>query len=172
VLVSCAMRGILLLGFLVALGCAGRATSVAEVGGASSASGSGAGGDSAGAAAGGASAGTSDAGGAPCEFHCPSPFLELQLAVMSSAGIGEVSGVQATLSGPVTVPLNCGGFAGTTYCSPTEGGPAGSYSLEVTAPGFGPQTVNATVTFTPAQRCGCASASLDPSLVTLNPTRL
>jgi hypothetical protein len=138
--------------------------------------GSTAGGDaSAGSANGGASTGGAlGSGGASCLLQCPSPFLELQLAVMSSAGIGEVSGVQATLLGnSVTVPLNCSGFAGTTYCFPTEGGPEGVYLLEVTAPGFQTAVVSITVTFTPSQGfCGCASASANPSTVTINPTRL
>lgn len=168
--------------------------SAAEAGGASSASGSGAGGASAGSSAvsgsdaaasagwstggdnsagwstGGGSAGTSGSG--PCGFLCPSPFLELQLAVLSSAGIGEVSGVEATLLGPVTVQLECTGFAGTTRCLPTEGAPEGIYLLEATAPGFQTAVVSVTVTFTPAEGCGCATASAYPSLITLNPTRL
>jgi hypothetical protein len=92
---------------------------------------------------------------------------------MSSTGIGEVSGVRATLlGGSVTVPLSCSGFAGTTYCFPTEGGPEGVYLLEVMAPGFQTAVVSITVTFTPSQGCGCASASANPSMVTINPTRL
>lgn len=168
------MRAISLLGFVLALGCGGRAMSVAEAGGASSASGSSArssagGNASAGWSEGGAGAGTSGSG--PCGILCPSPFIELQLAVLSSAGIGEVSGVQATLLGPVTVQLNCGGFAGTTRCFPREGAPEGVYLLEATAPGFQTAVVSVTVTFTPAEGCGCASASANPSLITLNPTR-
>jgi hypothetical protein len=84
------MRAISLLGFVLALGCGGRAMSVAEADGASSASGSSAGGASAGSSAvsgsnAGASAGSSAGGNAsagisgsgPCAVLCPSPFIEL-----------------------------------------------------------------------------------------------
>jgi hypothetical protein len=179
------MRSIAMLVFLL-LGCAGRATSSAEAGGgslasggttgdagagATSVSGGAAGNASAGASAGGASASASGQGAVQCESACPSPLLGIQLAVMSSAGPGEVSGVQATLAGPVTVHLSCSSFAQTTSCFPTAGGPEGSYVLQVTAPGFAPVAVDATVMFTPAQGCGCGFATLEPSLVTLNPLR-
>ena len=182
------MREIPLLGFLVALGCAGKATSGVEMGG-ESGSGSSAGGAGNGSAgdgsAGNGSAGNASAGNASvgsstgeagvsvqCGIRCSSPFLQLQMGVISSAGIGEIRGVQATLIGPVTAPLNCSGFAGTTRCFPTEGAPEGIYLLEANAPGFQTAVVSITVTFTPAEGCGCASASAYPSLVALNPARL
>ena len=190
------MRSVSLLGLLLlASGCGGRAASVAETGGmsaggnapdgdsgGSSASAGTAGDAGAGATAGGAAgdAGTGSSTGAtgaagqgpgPCNIPCASPLAGIHLAIISSAGPGEVPGAQAVMSGPVTVSLSCSGFAMTTRCFPNGGGPAGNYSLQVTAPGFGSVTEDATVTFTPPQGCGCASANLQPSVVTLNPLR-
>jgi hypothetical protein len=181
-----------MLGLVLVLGCAGRATSVAEVGGASSASGGatgdaaagatsvsgGAGGNaSAGASTGGASAGATSAGntsagafdaGTCAPVECPAQFFGLQLVVTSSVGDGQLMGVQAALSGPATIPMSCGAEMDGTFCYPKMGGPEGNYTLQVTAPGFQSVTVPATATFTPAPRCGCGGATLDPSTVTLN----
>jgi hypothetical protein len=160
------MRSVVL-GLLFALGCGGRATISAEAGGGAAGVGGTAGNATAGSSNGSASAGASGA----CGIQCPSPFLDIQLAVISSAGTGELSGVQATLSGPVTVQLNCFGFAQTTLCLPGDGGPAGNYSLQVSAPGFQTVTVAATVRVTPPEGCGCGVANLQPTVVTLNPLR-
>jgi hypothetical protein len=169
-------RSIALLGLLSALGCAGRATSVAEAGGASSASGGATGGSggstttSASAGAGGnASAGAS--GPEPgCSLSCPAPFFALHLAVNSSGSSSNaLTNVQATLSGPATVVLVCETQIETTLCFATESGPEGNYSLQVTAPGFQSVTMAATVTFAPGPGCGCATATLQPTGVVLFP---
>ncbi|HEY4156579.1 MAG TPA: PEGA domain-containing protein, partial [Polyangiaceae bacterium] len=75
-------------------------------------------------------------------------------------------------SGPVTVELSCSTASDGATCFPTQGGPEGSYSLRVVAPGFGPLTTNVTVTYTPSVGCGCGGATLEPSTVTVNPVRL
>jgi hypothetical protein len=170
------MRSIAILGLVLAVGCAGKAATLAEVGGGSSESGGTAGDVSAGAtsvsggATGNASAGAFDAGKcAPVE--CPAQFFGVQLVVTSSGGDGQLMGVQATLSGPATIPMSCTAEMDGTFCYPKMGGPEGSYMLEVTAPGFQSVTVPATATFTPAPGCGCGGATLDPSAVILNPLR-
>lgn len=96
---------------------------------------------------------------------CRGPVLEcpfyVVLAVSAPDG-GAITGVQATLSG---VALGCEATATGAGClgSGTPG------PLKVTAPGFQPIDVNATVTTTPAPPCGCPRSMLEPSSVTLSP---
>jgi hypothetical protein len=161
------VRSLALLGLLLVIGCAGRATRVDGMGGASSVSGGATGVDDADAGSAKLDAG-SDASCPP--LLCPSPFVGIRLVVSTFEG-GPVSEVRATLSGPITVKLSCTPEADGTFCSPTDGGPEGSYSLEVTAPEFQPVDVAATVTFAhPA--CGCGGATLQPSAVIIYPMRL
>jgi hypothetical protein len=162
-----------LLALLIAFGCAGRATSTNEAGGANAMAGSSATGASAG--SGGASGGASDAGagvsGQGCPFSCPAPFFGLQLLVTTSGG-HPVPDVQATLSGPATIKMSCSAEADGSVCSPQQGGPEGSYSLEVLAPQFQTVTVDATVSYASTPGCGCRGATIEPSTVILYPMRL
>jgi hypothetical protein len=162
------MRSIALLGFLLAaLGCGGRATIDAELGGSGGVGAGGSGGANAGANGGAdADAGT---GGVCAPIPCPNQFLlGLQLLVTSD-GVSELADVQVTLSGPVTIAFRCAAHGDGMLCLPSSGGQAGSYLLQVTAPGFDPVGTPATVTFNPAPRCGCQGARLAPSSVTLKP---
>ncbi len=107
--------------------------------------------------------------GAPCEEpSCPASFAQI---VIAAADGGAVQGVQATLSGPMTVTLSCSpqtGGAGTLCGWPGSDTP-GSYSLQVTAPGFQAAKVKATVTYSPAPACGCPETTMQPSTLTLDP---
>lgn len=77
--------------------------------------------------------------------------------------------VSATLSGPVTNTLSCEANGSETECTWSSGAlPDGDYLLEVTAPGFQPVMVAATVAF-PSGTCGCKGAILQPSTITLDP---
>ena len=109
-------------------------------------------------------------GGTPlgCRHSCLATAVEL--VVTDSTG-GAINTVQATLSNsnPITEPrtMSCEPGAGGTRC--TSPAPSGSYSLQVTAPGFQTATVPATVTLTSEPTCGCAEAALDPASLTLAP---
>jgi hypothetical protein len=95
---------------------------------------------------------------------CPNPpscpVSRFVLTVSTPDG-GAVSDVQATLSG---VALSCVSTAQGASC--IGSGQAGP--LEVTAPGFQPIDLTATVTTTPAPSCGCPGLKLAPSNVTLS----
>lgn len=99
-----------------------------------------------------------------CSGHpAPCPASESALTVTDTAGQA-VSDVEATLSG---VALSCASSANGTVCF-SRGGASGP--LHVEAPGFQPVDVNATVSETAGSACGCASATLTPAHVTLQPS--
>jgi hypothetical protein len=81
-----------------------------------------------------------------------------------------VSGVQATLTGPVTVTMSCEPTASGTACRwPSQVAvTAGTYSLQVSAPGYQPTLVQAEVTLKNPEECGCTSSSFEPSTVPLS----
>jgi hypothetical protein len=56
-----------------------------------------------------------------------------------------------------------------TVCS-LKVGAGGSYSLEVTAPGFRSVSVPASISYAVDPTCGCPGATIDPARVTLEPT--
>ena len=103
--------------------------------------------------------------------RCGTPAAGIVLLVTAATGGGAVIGVQATLSGPATLTLSCEPGMTATSCS-LGSGPLieGSYSLRVTAPGFREADLGATITFSPPASCECASAKLEPSSLTLDPS--
>jgi len=111
--------------------------------------------------------------GTPCPHSCPAKWILVnRLAVTAAMNGGAVTGVQATLTGPATVVLSCQAQDNGTAASCTwPSGPviAGSYSLELTAPGFQSMNLSTTVTGVSDPQCGCDSATMQPSAVTLNP---
>jgi hypothetical protein len=112
--------------------------------------------------------------GGPCsEPACPATYLVLGgVSVNGAADAGAPSGVEATLSGPQSGMMSCAPNGSSTLCTWPSGSAvtAGTYSLEVMAPGFKPATVSVKVTVTPAPRCGCPGATIQPSTVTLDPS--
>jgi hypothetical protein len=80
-----------------------------------------------------------------------------------------VNGVQATLTGPVTVTMSCAPQGSQTSCMwPYQlVVTAGTYALQVSAPGYQTTTVQAEVTLTPGT-CGCTASSFEPSTVVLS----
>jgi len=118
----------------------------------------------------------------PTCSYCPA-FDSVVFSVISAADGGVVSGVQATMSGPTTATMSCSSNNDGAWCQwPDEAAPdasvpvlaAGSYTLQVTAPGFKTTTVTATVTYSPAAPAddcpGCAGFGVQPSTVTLDPS--
>ena len=77
-----------------------------------------------------------------------------------------MTGAEAVLSGPTTITMSCD-FRGS--CGFFGYVPAGSYTLEVMAPGFQAANVPAMLTVAPSQG-GCPVATLQPSALTLNPS--
>jgi hypothetical protein len=117
-------------------------------------------------AAGGSGGGTT----APCPFSCPATWVGIVLEVTAATDGGVVSGAEATLSGPTTETMSCEANGTVTICRwPSGAVTAGTYSLQVAAAGFRTANESATVTVTPDPRCGCVWASLQPSVVTLDP---
>jgi hypothetical protein len=80
-----------------------------------------------------------------------------------------VNGVQATLTGPVTVVMDCETQGSTTACRWPDQlvVTAGTYSLQVSAPGYQTTTVEAKITLT-SMVCGCTTSSFEPSAVSLS----
>ncbi|MEO8902320.1 MAG: hypothetical protein ABI627_12400 [Polyangiaceae bacterium] len=160
----------------LAIGCGGKAEGTAGAGGDGA---GGVGSTSAGASAGGASGAASaetsgnGQGGAPCSIPCPTPFVEIRLEITADGG-GPVSAAQATLisndapgSQVVTIKMSCSTDVTRTVCVPQTGGALGEYLVEVTAPGFQELVVAARVVSPPPTGCGCETAILQPSMVTL-----
>ena len=75
-----------------------------------------------------------------------------------------VNGVQATLTGPVTVTMSCESRGAQTACMwPVNlAVTAGTYALQVSAPGYQTTTEQAEVTMT-AGMCGCTGTSFEPA---------
>jgi len=74
-----------------------------------------------------------------------------------------VLGVEAVLSGPTTIIMSCDQSG---HCGYFGYVPAGSYTLQVTAPGFQAANVPATLTVD-SSRC-CPGTTLQPSTLTLD----
>jgi len=117
------------------------------------------------------SCGGGDERSGPCPFSCPAAQLSVILAVTSMSDGGTLSGVKATLSGPVTDEMSCepnGSGASCTW-GDSESFTIGDYSLEVSAFGFQSANVAATITMSDAG-CECRSAAIKPSVVILDPS--
>ena len=93
------------------------------------------------------------------------PAEEITFGVTTSPAM-VVSGVQATLTGPVTVTMSCKPRGAQTACMwPINlDVTAGTYALQVSAPGYQTTIVQAEVTMT-AETCGCTGTSFEPSTV-------
>ena len=109
---------------------------------------------------------------ASCGPLCqPIPCVPTDVVVTvtnASQGALAVSGVQATFTGPENGTMSCRDDDSASICS-WGGVKSGKYSVQLTAPGFEPKTVSLTMTVNPPARCGCPSASVEPSTVSLQP---
>ena len=106
-----------------------------------------------------------------CGDPCPvsaCPAASFFLDVTNARDGGQVTGVEATLSGPTTKTMPCEPRGTEAVCFGGAPVTAGSYSLQVTAPGF--QSVNVPATVTLTSGCGCQSAMLQPSTLALDPS--
>jgi len=109
----------------------------------------------------------SNADSQPCPYSCPAAHIGVDVSVTTATST-PADGVQATLSGPVTATMICQPNGSATLCEWPATVPvtAGTYSLQVSAPGYPSTTVAAVVTVAPPE-CGCISAVIQPSAVSL-----
>jgi len=107
---------------------------------------------------------------------CPALYSGIVFTVQASPDGGPVDGVQASVTNETTgttgtMTCQVDEFYEDTFCSSFTGPVLdGSYTLQVTAPGYQPAEVPATITVIPGDPsadCGCGGATLSPSRVTL-----
>jgi len=105
---------------------------------------------------------------AQCPGGCPATYVFISLVLTASPAGGPVAGAQVAFSGPASGVMSCLPEDASTLCLwPSGPVVAGEYLLDLTAPGFPPIQVRATLTVTPDPLCGCTSAQLNPSSLTL-----
>jgi hypothetical protein len=83
-----------------------------------------------------------------------------------------VNGVQAVLTGPATGTMACQPNFSAVLCEwpPGVDVVAGTYSLQVSAPGYQATTIQVKVATPPPGACGCSADSITPSTVTIGPS--
>jgi hypothetical protein len=92
---------------------------------------------------------------------CPLPIAMEVVVTSASSGMG-VSGTSLDVRGPISSTVPCDS-------SCTVGGYAGTYTLNVTAPGYQPAARTVVVQGT-SPSCGCASAQTQHVSFALTPT--
>jgi hypothetical protein len=109
--------------------------------------------------------------GQRCPWGCPAAWIGATVVVTSTSAM-PVSGVQATLIGPVTATMSCQPNSSAILCSWPAGLAvvAGSYSLRVSAPGYQTTAVRVEVATPAPDSCGCSADSIQPSTVALGPS--
>ncbi|HEY3806428.1 MAG TPA: hypothetical protein VGL61_27680 [Kofleriaceae bacterium] len=102
------------------------------------------------------------------EGGCPATYIGVRLLVQGS---GALTAASVAISGPQTGTMSCEPNQSDMLCIWPAELPvmAGTYSLEVTAPGYTSMTLGGTVAIDPDPECGCTGATLTPSDVTLEP---
>ena len=108
-------------------------------------------------------------GGQTCPYSCPAARLGASVAVVTMPA-AVVNGVEAVLTGPVNGNMKCqpNPPVSSVVCDwPVEAVAVvpGTYSLEVSAPGYKTTTIQVEVTTPPPGPCGCSLDSIEPSTV-------
>jgi hypothetical protein len=109
--------------------------------------------------------------GQPCpRSACPATSVTTVVEVTNISPTA-ASGAQAALTGPVTDSMFCQSYGDTALCTWSGGIPvtAGTYTLQVSAPGYRTATVQVEVTVSPPVCGNCTAGSIQPSTVTLSP---
>ena len=106
-----------------------------------------------------------------CPLGCPVASATANVVVTTSPAM-PVNGVQAVLTGPVTGTMPCRPNFSALLCEWPQGVAvvAGTYSLQVSAPGYATTTIQVEVATPPPGSCGCASDSITPSTVAIGRT--
>ena len=112
-------------------------------------------------------------GGQPCPASCPAARVGASIAVVTMPA-AVVNGVEAVLTGPVSGTMSCQpNPPASVVCDwPTAAVVSGTYSLQVSAPGYETTTVQVEVATPPPGPCGCSIDSIQPSTVSLTFCRL
>jgi len=117
--------------------------------------------------------GVEHGGGRPCPGSCPVATATAAVGVVTTPPM-VVNGVEAVLTGPVSGTMTCTPnppvFAVSCAWPPAVAVVPGTYSLQVSAPGYETTTIQAEVTGRPPGLCGCWLASIKPSTVLISPT--
>jgi hypothetical protein len=109
--------------------------------------------------------------GQSCPWGCPAPSVYATVVVATTSAVG-VNGVQAQLTGPVSGAMACQPPSlSAVICEWPHGVAvvAGTYSLQVTAPGYQPTLAQVEVATPPPGACGCSADSITPSTLSLTP---
>lgn len=103
-----------------------------------------------------------------CPGGCPAASVGAYVVITTAPAMA-VNGVQVNLAGPVTGTMSCQPNFSGVYCAWPSGVAvvAGTYSLQVTAPGYRPTLAQVEVATPPPGACGCSADSITPSTVTL-----
>jgi hypothetical protein len=105
-----------------------------------------------------------------CPWGCPAARATATVVVSATPAM-KAKGVQAVLTGPVTGTMACEPSGSAVLCQwpPAVDVVAGTYSLQVSAPGAEMATVQVEVAAPAPGPCGCSTDSIQPSAVTLGP---
>jgi len=112
--------------------------------------------------------------GQPCAHSCPAARAGASIAVVTMPG-AVVNGVEAVLTGPVNGTMSCqpNPPVSSVVCDwPAAAVVSGTYSLQVSAPGYETTTVQVEVATPPPGLCGCSFDSIQPSTVSISFCRL
>ena len=116
------------------------------------------------------SGGKSDSG-QTCPRSCPVATATATIAVTTMPA-QVVNGVEAVLAGPVNGTMVCQPHPPVSWvlCEWPSGVAvvAGTYSVQVSAPGYEATTVQLEVNTPPPDPCGCAFDSVEPSIVSIS----
>jgi hypothetical protein len=111
-----------------------------------------------------------------CKPSCPAARADAVIGVGTTPAGMMLNGVEAVLTGPVNVTMDCQ----TAYNASLGDGcrwpttvavTSGTYSLQVSAPGYVATTVQVVVAVDvpPTVACGCPGDTIKPSTVSLSP---
>jgi hypothetical protein len=114
-----------------------------------------------------------DGGGKTCPGSCPASVLSAAIGVTTTPA-AVVNGVEAVLTGPVNGTMVCEPnppvFAVSCDWPRAVAVVPGTYSLQVSAPGYATATVQVEVTVPSPGLCGCVLDSITPSIVSISRT--
>ena len=105
-----------------------------------------------------------------CPGSCPAASAGATFVVTTTSAEA-ASGVQVNLTGPMTGTMSCQPNFSAVLCEwpPGVAVVAGTYSLQIYAPGYQPTLAEVEVATPPPGACGCSADSITPSSVMISP---